>query len=307
MVHAHLFIIGTTINVQEETGLIAELVKRNPYPLPTVFVSFLYIIIILLQSLRLNVLLNDLKMYNDAGFTTALAYVLLTALIPQWSNFSTAIIANTFVIWVYIFLSKLYNNPKPKAALFNTGLAVGISFLCYYPTFILIAVAFFALAVVRPFRLSEWIILLLGIIMPIYVFVSIVYLNDKLFVLVHLLPKIQLHMPVGHSDIWLTSKLIFVVIMLVIGLNFWNIQNGRMIIQLRKNWAAMIVLLFITLPIPFIFSKSGMESAVLCLVPLASFIGNAFLYPKKQLLPNLLFFVCLALIVHTNWWLIRHQ
>ncbi|MFP5039442.1 hypothetical protein [Parasediminibacterium sp. JCM 36343] len=300
-VHAHLFIHPPVIAITEDSGIISYTLEHyftNAFPS---LATCLYIAIVLIQAIRLNLLLNDLRMYSTAGFTTALTYVLLTAILPQWSYISPALIANSFVIWIFIFLSRLYNNPNPRSLLFNTGLVVGISFLCYHPTAILIAVVLFALAVVRPFILSEWFVLLLGILMPIYVFLSLLFLNDNMPIFVTMLPHLSLHLPVGHTDVWVWVKLMTMVLMLFVGLQYWSVQNNRMVIQIRKNWSAMLVMLVIILPIPFIFKGVGLDSAILCLVPLASFIGNAYLYPKKMLLPNIMFWLCIVLVIHTNW------
>lgn len=305
-VHVHLFLHPIANKIVEDSGLVSFILKQySVNPLYPVVAPYLYLVIILIQAIRLNMLMNDLKMYNLNGITAGLSYILLTAILPQWASLSAAIIGNSFVIWVFIFLSKLYNSPKPKSALFNVGLLVGCSFLCYHPTIILIAVALFALAVVRPFVLSEWFVLLLGILSPIYLFVSFLFLGDRMNLFYETLPHFKLNMPISNTDVWLWVKVGAILAMLLIGLQYWSTQNSRMVIQIRKNWSVMVVMLMIMLPIPFVFRNSGLDSAILWIVPLSSFIGNAYLYPKKAWLPNLIFFVSLALIAHTNWELCR--
>lgn len=301
-VHLHLFLHPTSIVTIEDSGLVSFVLKQySSNSLYPIVAPYLYLAIILVQSIRLNLLLNNQKMYNKDGFTAALAYILLSAILPQWASLSAAIIGNSFVIWAFIFLSKLYNSPKPKATLFNTGLIVGFAFLCYHPTIVLIVVALFALAVVRPFILSEWFVLLLGIVTPIYLFVSFLFLDDRMFLFNQTIPLFQLNMPINHTNVWLWVKVGAILPMLLIGLQYWSIQNSRMVIQIRKNWGVMLVMLLIMLPIPFVFKDTTMDSAILWIVPLSSFIGNAYLYPKKALLPNIIFFVSIGFIIHTNW------
>ncbi len=240
-------------------------------------------------------------MYNSSTFTVAMSYVLLSGILPQWAFLSVAVVANSFVIWIFIYLSRLYNSPQPKTTLFNTGLLVGCAFLCYHPTIILIAVALFALAVVRPFLLSEWFVLLLGMLMPVYLFVSFLFLTDRMFLFYGMIPRLKFNMPFNHTDVWVWVKMIGIFLMLLIGLQYWNTQSGRMVIQIRKNWGVMVVMILITLPIPYVFKNGGLDSAILCIVPLAAFLGNAYSYPKKALLPNILFLFSVVLIMHTNW------
>lgn len=305
-VHAHLFLHPQTIATTDSNGLFSFFVNRFFINIIPSIAAFIYVAIVLLQSIRLNLLLNDLRMYNNSGFTASLSYILLTGILPQWSALTTGLIANSFVIWIFILLSKLYNSATPKSTLFNIGLLVGISFLCYHPTIILIAIALFALAVVRPFILSEWFVLLMGLITPIYFFISFLYLYDKMYIFYSTLPHFAFNMPIKNTDIWLWIKMSSILLTILIGFQIYLNQNNRMIIQIRKNWGIMVVMLLIMLPIPFIFKNGGLDFAILCLVPLSAFIGNVYLYPKKSILPNCIFLVSVVLIIHSNWLLIKH-
>lgn len=74
-----------------------------------------------------------------------------------------------------------------------------------------------------------------------------------------------------------------------------------MVIQIRKNWGVMMVMLLILLPIPFIFLHAGIESGLMSLVPLGAFAGNTFSYPRRLALPNILFWLCALIIIYNNW------
>jgi len=70
--------------------------------LPAIAIGILYHAIIVVQSLRINYAINNMRMLHSANYTTALGYILLTALLPEWNNLSTALVANTFLIFIYI-------------------------------------------------------------------------------------------------------------------------------------------------------------------------------------------------------------
>ena len=76
-------------------------------------------------------------------------------------------------------MSGLYSNQKPKAALFNIGIAIGVCTFFYFPSLAFAALIIFGLAITRPFKLAEWLIALLGIITPYYFLLAIVFLTDK--------------------------------------------------------------------------------------------------------------------------------
>lgn len=291
--------------INADDGFLSVLLVKYIQPLPETALFLLYNAFVILQAIRLNLVLNEFKMFQQSAFTTAMAYILLSACLPQWCAITPALVANSFLVWIFIKLSKLYNNPSPKTLLFNTGLIVGITVMSYHPTAILVLVVLFTLAVVRPFRLAEWLILLIGILTPYYLLVSGLFLTDHMSFLLSYTPELQINLPVHYMDLWLYINSGVLLLSLIIGFNQWFPANNRMVIQVRKNWGAMLVMLLILLPVPFIFKKAGLESIFLITVPLAAFISNAYLNPKRLWLPNLLFWLTIAIIIHNNWVLIK--
>lgn len=305
-VHMHLLISTPKIIITEDSGIISFVLNNIFKTLPQTALALIYMALVLLQAIRLNMLLNEFKMFSQNGFITAMAYILLTGFFPQWANITPALIANTFVIWLFIQLSKLYNNPSPKSLLFNTGLIIGAAVLCYHPTAVLVAVVLFALAIVRPFIISEWFVLLLGAAMPFYIISSLLFLNDKINQLNTFLPHITFSMPLPITDIWFWVNSVTISILLIAGFITLTNNNNRMVIQIRKSWNIMMVMVLMLLPVPFIFQNAGLEAAVLSIVPLAAIISNTFIYPKKMLLPNLFLALAIGVIIHNNWVIIKN-
>ena len=305
-VHFHFFIHPPLIETNSYDGVFSLLINKYVSRLTEAPLFILYHVIVLIQAIRLNMVMNDFRMYQTANYTSAMAYVLLTGLLSQWGSITSALMANFLLIWLFIKLSRLYNHPSPKTLLFNTGLIVGLSVVCYHPTAILILVVMFALAVVRPFKFSEWVILLMGILIPYYFLAAWLFLNDQIAEFTRYLPFLNWNLPIAKWTPSLIVSLSVLVIMLFAGLYYWQISISRKVIQIRKNWGIMMVMLFILIPIPFIFEKAGIESAFMSLVPLGAFAGNVFSYPKRLLFPNLLFWLSILVIVYNNWQFINN-
>ncbi len=304
--HFHLFFMPPQVIVHNNDGIFSTLLQKMVMGQSPTILFLIYHAIVLLQAIRINMVLNDFKMFQQNNFTTAMAFVLLTGLLPQWSSISAALVANFLLIWIFIKLCRLFNHPSPKTLLFNTGLLVGFSMLCYHPTAILILVVLFALAVVRPFRLAEWLILLMGILVPYYFLFAWLFLTDQTASIKGFLPYLQLNLPVSTLNSPLIISLSLLAIYLLTGLYYWQVSNKRMIIQIRKNWGVMMVILLIVLPIPFIFQQAGLEAAIMSLVPIAAFAGNVYSYPRKMLLPNILFLITISLVIFNNGWLLKN-
>lgn len=305
-VHSHLFIGVPIVPNTEASGVISFVLSKYIALLQPTIIGLLYIAIVLLQAIRLNILLNEYRMFTQSGFTTAMAYILLTGVFADWSFITPALIGNTFVIWLFIQVSKLYNNPSPKSLLFNTGLIVGAAILCYQPTALLIVIVLFALAIVRPFIISEWFVLLLGAIMPFYIIGSILFLNNNFHLFTSFLPHITLGLPIIKIDVWFWVNMGIITILLLSGFIILNKNTNRMVIQTRKNWGVIIVMAIIMIPVPFLFLKADIAGAALSIVPFAAIISNIFVYPKKMWLPNILFWLTSIAIIHNNWLLIKN-
>jgi hypothetical protein len=307
-VHFHFLMEAPVIdtNSGSNDGLLSLILDRYILSLPATVRFLLYHALILVQAIRLNMAMNELRMYPSNTFVPAMTYVLLTAILPQWCAISPALVTNSLVIWIFIKLSRLYNHPSPKTLLFNTGLIAGLSVICYHPMAILIGVVLFALAVVRPFRLAEWLVLLIGVVLPYYFVLSALYLTDRLPAIGSMLPDFYLGLPAGSNDKTLLWGLGYLALVLLIGLFFWQVSIGRMVIQIRKNWGVMMVLLLTLLPVPFIFQLGGLESGLLVLIPISAFATNAFANPRNLGLPNLLFILALAVIAMNNWALLKN-
>jgi hypothetical protein len=162
-------------------------------------------------------------------------------------------------------------------------------------------VVLFALTVVRPFRLAEWLVLIIGILTPYYFLLSILYLTGQMQFLYHFIPDMALNLPIQHPDMWFWIDLGFMALLLLLGLLYWSPSNRRFVIQIRKYWGVMMVMLLIETVIPFIFLNAGVEASFLWMVPLAAFISNFFQNSKKLWFPNLIFWLAMVLIIHNNW------
>jgi len=304
-VHAHFFLVEPRLIIGKDDGLFSVFLQSTLATIPPTIIFITYELIILIQAIRLNMVLTDFRMFQQTNYTTAMTYVLLTGLVGAWSSISPALISNSLVLWLFILLTRLYNNQTPRTLLFNIGLLVSITILAYHPTAILILVVLFALAVVRPFRIAEWLVLLMGVMIPYYFLLAYLFMTNQVKEISRFIPSFQFHLPIQITDYWLIASLGYLFVALLVGIFFWQKFNNRMVIQIRKNWAVMMVLLLILLPVPFVFFDAAMDSAILLLIPISAFVANAFGYPKRLIIPNLLFWIAILLVIHNNWDLIK--
>lgn len=303
--HVHFFLTPALVVAQPNEGLIGLFLTKFIQPLPASIIFVIYLVLILVQAIRLNVALNNYKMFQQQHYTVAMCYILFSGFFTEWSSITPALIANSLIIWIFIKLANLNNNANPKTLLFNIGLIAGITILCYHPTISLVGITFFALAIVRPFRIAEWLILLMGLVIPFYFLGCYLYLTNNIQFLKTYLPNLQLHLPLQNANFVLWIGVLVLIISVVIGVYYNQVNSNRMVIQIRKSWAVMFVLLLLMLPLPFIFKNATLDSAALSLIPLSAFAANMYSYPKKLALPNILFWLSATFIAYNNWLLVK--
>ena len=304
-VHAHFFIFPPQVVASAGDGLISMFLNHYVAVWDPVFIMLLYHFLVLSQALRINFLFNDQRMFSKPTYLTAMVYVLVTAIFPQWNQLTPALVANTLIIWLFSQIVNLYNSPNPKTLLFNIGLIIGGCILMYHPTSLLILIALFALMVVRPFNVTEWLVMLMGVVAPFYFLFVYLYLADKWFQLKQYVPMFQLNLPDVDPTPLFFVTIGFILLLLFMGIYYFQDRSRRMLIQVRKNWGVLMVMLLVMLPLPFISKNASLDSLLLWAIPVSPFIAKGFLSPKKNTLPTIMFWALIILIVLNNWGLTK--
>jgi hypothetical protein len=299
-VHFHFYFEPPIVIANPTDGLLAYLLFHYVKPLPPLALIVIFHLIVIVQALRLNILVSRFKMFQHVSYLPAFTFVVLTALFPFWDAISSGLIANAFIIWILVKLNRLYDQTQPKTLEFNIGLIVGCSILLYEPIAILIPVVIFALAIIRPFRLTEWLVLIMGIVLPFYFIFTYVFLTDSAEAFTAFLPKLDWENPLAALDAKSIIALSFMGLQLLIGLYFWQDQQNRFIIQVRKYWGVMLLTLVVTFFQPIIFSSQALYASAIVIAPLASFISFCYAGPKQLMIPNVLFWISAGLIVYNH-------
>ncbi|WP_018614071.1 hypothetical protein [Segetibacter koreensis] len=305
VVHSHFFVDTPIVYAKNDDGLLSTFLNNYVVQLAPSILVFIYHAFIILPALRLNHLFTDHRMFSKVNYLPAMVYILLSGVFKEWSAVTPALIINPILIWFFAKTVRLYNSPNPKTLLFDIGLLTGISILLYHPSALLIPVAFFAVMVLRPFIIAEFVVLLMGVVFPFYLLVSYLYLTDNLLSIKKYIPLWQFNLPDIQNKIMFFITVGLIIIILLIGLFYWQQEKRRLLIQVRKNWVVLLAMLFVLLPIPFINKNAGIESLILCIVPASPLIAKGFLTPKRNTIPALLFWGLICLAIVKNWQLIK--
>lgn len=284
-------------------GLVAFLNGSGNGPL---LASVLAFALLYVQALMINYLVNEYRMTTRHTYLPAMAYMVITSLLPQWSQLSAALVSNLLIVFIFTSLFSLYNQEAANGKIFNVGLLAGLASFIFFPTLVFAVAIILALMILRAFRLNEFFLLLLGVVTPYYFYAAYLFLTDQ-FVPARFFPLVYLQVPTVPRTLWLVGSTLLLTIPFFIGGYFIQAQLRKMLIQARKNWSVLLLFLLLAFGVPFINSTGSFHTWVLTAVPFAAFHASAYLYPQRKWLPLLLFFAAIVFIISQQFFTLAWQ
>src|SRR5688572_12099501 len=203
-----MFLHPHVVEKREQDGILFKAIldfieptgKSFPAIYPLLAFTFLF-----LQAILLTRFMNNQRMTSKATFFPGMAYMLITSLFPEWNYFTAPLIVNTILLLVLSGLFNIYNQSQAKGAIFNIGLALGIASFIFFPSLTFIFWILLALMVMRPFRLNEWVLCLIGLTTPFYFYAIYLFITGT-WSWDHLMPHFMISIPVVKQSAWLAGS-----------------------------------------------------------------------------------------------------
>lgn len=262
--------------------------------------SFIAFALLYIQALMVNYLVNEYRLMPRPTYLPAMAYLLITSLLPEWSFLSAPMVATTFIIWLFIKLFRLYNVENARGAIFNIGLLLGISSYFYFPSACFLLCILLGMVVLKPFRLNEVVLLLVGCLTPYYFMAAVLFLQDRLS-MATFFPHLSFRIPTIKSNLWLAISILLLAVPFLAGGFFVQAHLHKMLIQVRKAWSVLLFYLLLAFFIPFVNSNSSFSNWILLAVPFACFHASTYYYPAKKWIPNLLLLVTAGYVLYQQY------
>ena len=248
--------------------------------------KFISIAILLSEALLLNKIISDHKLMERAGFIPAMSFILLYMLLP-FNTSTVFLLLNGMILLVLKLLIVVYKQNNANNQLLLTGFVVGCltamntQFLPLYCWIII------SIMIMRPSSLREYFLSSIGFILPFYFLISGLYLLDKLNLsMVSPTAAIDFKLPVLTPLEW--TKISLFLLMPWIGMFSYNRQIGKMMIQARKAYLIMLILVTAILVICLFSIKDMSTTLTLMLVPSTLLFSPLFLVFRKNFIPNLI-------------------
>ena len=277
--------------------LVVSMSKANSSG-PMVF-SIVTFLVFYAQALFLNYFFQQQKMVGRATDLPGMSLLLLSSLVPEWGYFSPVLLASLLSMYLLFALFRLYGQSDVRHSLFNMGLAVGVGCFLYLPTLIIGLWLLLAILIMRPFRLQEILLTILGVFTPFYFFGVWIFWKGQ-WNSIPWLDSFDLHWPDFHSGAWLGGIAFLILLPLLMGAYSIQQNTRKMLIQVRRGWTVLNFLLLTTLLIPFIYPDNW-AGWLLALLPVAAYHACFYFYTSFRIIPLLLFWLSFFFVLITQF------
>ena len=263
--------------------------------------SVVTFLLLISQATLFDSVFNHYKVLPKPNFLPGMSYILITSLLPDWGHFSAPLLINTIMIWVWYRLMDLYNSHRPGATIFNIGIWTGVVSLLYVPAVAFLLLVLTGLLTMRPFRVREWFVGVLGFTCPYYFLFLVLYLSGH-WKWADVAPSLVFNIPALPSSIWTAMGAGWLVIPFIIGGFFIQKNLSKFLIQIRKSWSLLLLYLMVAIVIILILRVDSYDNWILMAVPLAAFHAAAYYYPSKTIGPNILHWLIVLYILFMNYY-----
>ena len=253
--------------------------------------KFVCLFSILLGAFFVNFLTIHHEISSKTNYLPAFLYIIFAFASSTQQNSEPILIANSMLLPAIYFLINGYKQDEALSSFFKAGLFLGLASFFYMYYIILFPIAFIALLILRAFNWREWVILLMGLLSPLYFYITINYLNNTNALGAFELLKnniTQIQKPLV-SEYYLVffSVTVFIVILAI--LHYFNKGFGNKIKTIKTKYV-LLWLLFLSVFVMFYKQTTDMIFLP-CIIPFSIIMGDYLSEIKQLKIANTLLFL----------------
>jgi hypothetical protein len=268
-------------NLSNDSYLFDQIMQVIQFLFGKMYWVFALIVFLLfyMQALLLNYIATNQRLFQRPNFLVSMIYLLFSSFFLIGQPFGSTHIILMMLVFLLYQVSLFQTTNTPGKTMFNTGLMLGVLLLIDQSSFVLIFLPMIGLAIMRPFRLQEWFIIFLGLLTPLYLQASYLFIRYGQLESFH--PKLRFEIPNWELNSFENVQISIILLVSFIG--FYFVQSNRMkgLIQSRNTWSVILstgILSFIF----FFLNNNPIKLSFGFLLPILAFFGaSAFYYAEK--------------------------
>ncbi len=257
-------------------------------------VSFLLIII---QAIQINRINTKFFILESRSYLPSFIFIFGCSLIPM-QNLNSLLFANIFLLFAIESIFSTYRNDNAWLKYFDAGLLISISSLFYCKASYFIIFIWISLLILRPFRGKEWLVSILGFLLPYVLLSSYFYLFEDNFIYRTNLFFSQLFSVnyMGELSLLYYIYLGFLAILIIFSSYRIIVHLQKRKVSVRKYYQLFFWLFLISFAIFILNGLINVEIFLMIMISLSFLISNYILSLKSNFWTELIL-MFFALIV----------
>ena len=265
-----------------------------------VLIAFL---LLYLESLILNKILTDNNIVPKTTLVPAFIYLLLMSWSPFATYLNPVLIANLFLLLLLNNLFKIFRQHDAFRSVFKVGFFIAIASFFYFPAIFIFILVFATLIVFRVLKWREWVISLIGVIIP-YIFLIVYYFwfdklepaFDNYVDFFSTYPELNFKCNFLTYSIWIIA-----LILLIISLLHIFVKINEKNISIRKKLVLIIYFFVIAIIIFFYNLEPVLINNSIIIIPISALIAVFLSEIKKTFWLELIFILLIVIIILNNY------
>ena len=306
-----LFPQDIVIDFKEPLGRFFEYLLTSAHLTGHFWSVSLAFIFIILQALLLNFVVNRHKLLEEQTLLPALSYILVSSLFYEFNIFSPPLLAAFFISWSADRILGIHKMEKADMEIFDAGLLIAVASLFYLPSALLLIWLFISLSIQRAFNPREWIVALVGFLVPFFLAFTYFFWMDSLdyFLQEYLLINWSVIVIDISFDSFFYTKIGALLIV-----SIWFLMNMLQVtstgnIQIRKYNTIIISLFLLIIGAIALQPEITLTHFYLTLIPLAVIFAYSFILPGQieiMEIPHLLIILTILITQYFNFAVIKN-
>ena len=277
------------------------ILSLNIIPLKQLFVqNILSILIVFTQALYFNKILDKYKIVERGNYLGAYVFILLSCMFRNFLFLSPALIVNVLLLLEIDLLFSINKKEKVSSQLFDLGFVIAMASLLYFPSLAFLLFLFFGVLILRPFRIGEWLVLLIGAIVPYFLSAVYFFWFDRL---PEFFNNITFRKVMNEEFGFITNVQIILISSLVFIALIWSLlkiqQNYfKTLVQIRNYFAVLLLFSLLGFTTVFLQSNVRVENFIWLVIPVATALSYSLPRIKKWWMAEVFHLILFLLIIY---------
>lgn len=254
------------------------------------------LILLLAEAFLINYILQHHQVITKKNWITPLLVVVFGSCAPGLLWPGPQQFSGLILLLVIHILLGTYRQDKSFGAVFNSGILLGLAAQIYLPSLCFFLFALIAIIMLRPFIWREWIILIIGVILPfiyggVYFYWTDTWQQVTDRVIVNPIVHRDFFLKLDESDYFLTT-----VVGLILFVSAGRLFTGSQTSTLKTKKGISVMIWFTIFAVLAVLPAQNFSTGSFRFViyPFAYFASNYFLHARRKWLAELIFTLLLA-------------